>query len=496
MGVKVTKRSFSKKEFSQFGDILDEQLDVLKDVIRSPGFGDKKLKLGAELEMYLVDDTFDVCPKSADLLKALDDPQYQAEINTYNLELNLSAHDIKGKPYTKLLTEMRTKTKRLEKVAAGLGINIMPVGILPTLRQEHLNKDYMTKELRYEVMDSQLSAIRGQAFEININGEENIKLNCDDVSVEGANTSFQVHMMVDHDRFADIFNAAQLTMPLVTAVAANSGILLGHRAWDETRVALFKQSLDTRIKGAVPWQEPARVSFGQGWVKKDSWELFAEAVALFNPLLPVTHQENAAELWQKGLLPNFHELCLHLGTSWPWHRPVYCNHNNGHVRIEFRAIPAGPTSIDMVANAAFAMGLAVGLADHIEDFIAAIPFRFAEYNFYRAAQDGLDASILWPCKKGHLTEETPVTEVIERLFPFAEKGLKSLSVDRSDIDSFLGVIAERLDKGITGARWQKNTHRHFENKYNKREASRMLTALYIENARSALPVSQWGQEWS
>ena len=496
MGEKVTKISFSKEEFTQFGDILDEQLDVLKDVIRSPGFGDKNLKLGAELEMYLVDDSFDVCPKSYELLKALDDPQYQAEINKYNIELNLSAHDIKGKPFSSLLGEMRSKTDRLEKVAANLGINIMPVGILPTLQQKHLNKDYMTNELRYEAMDNQLSAIRGKAFEIDINGEENVKLTCDDVSVEGANTSFQVHMMVQHDRFADIFNAAQLTMPLVTAIAANSGILLGHRTWDETRVALFKQSLDTRIKGEVPWQEPARVSFGQGWVKKDSWELFAEAVALFKPLLPITHTENAADLWQQGSLPTFHELSLHLGTSWPWHRPVYSNHSNGHVRIEFRAIPAGPTSIDMVANAAFAMGLAVGLADHIEDFISAIPFRFAEYNFYRAAQSGLDASILWPCKKGHLTEEFPIIEVIERLFPYAENGLKSLGVDRTEIDTYLGIITERLQTGITGARWQKNTHRHFEQKFTKEEASRMVSGLYIENARSALPVSQWDQIWS
>ncbi len=495
MGEKVLKKDFTKEEFALFISVLNQQLDVLKDVIRSPAFGDKNLKMGAELEMYLVDDDCIVAPKSSELLKALDDPQYQAEINQYNIELNLSIFDIKGKPFTNMLKEMRTKTAHLEKVAAEMGVSIMPVGILPTLRQEHLNKDYMTKELRYEVMDQSLSALRGQAFEINIHGEENVSLTCDDVSVEGANTSFQVHMMVEHDKFADIFNAAQLTMPLVTAVAANSGILLGNRTWDETRVALFKQSLDTRVKGDVPWQEPARVSFGQGWVKKDSWELFAESVALYKPLIPVTNSEIAADVWKSGCLPAFHELSLHLGTSWPWHRPVYSNHNEGHVRIEFRAIPAGPTSLDMVANAAFAMGLAVGLTDHIEDFITAIPFRFAEYNFYRAAQNGLDASILWPCHKGHLTEEFPIIEVIDNLFPYAANGLKSLGVDQSEIDTYLGIISDRIQSGITGARWQKNTHRYFEGLYGKEEASRRVSALYIENAQSAIPVSQWGREW-
>ena len=495
MGLKVTKKSFSKEELTAYSAVLNEQLDILKEIIRSPGFGDETLKFGAELEMYLVDDDCNVLPQSAALLKAIDDPQYQAEINQYNIELNLPAFDIKGKPFTNMLTEMRHKTERLEEVAASMGISIMPVGILPTLRQDQLTKDYMTRELRYEVLGERLMDIRGQSFEINIHGEEHVSLTCDDVTVEGANTSFQVHMMVEHDRFADIYNAAQLTMPLVTAVAANSGILLGMRTWDETRVALFKQSLDTRVKGEVPWRRPARVSFGQGWVKRDSWELFAETVALFEPLLPIISEENAAEVWARGELPSFHELHLQMGTSWPWHRPVYSPDNNGHVRIEFRAIPAGPTSLDMVANAAFAMGLAVGLADHIEDFITSIPFRFAEYNFYRAAQKGLDASILWPCRNRHLTEEFPIVDVIDSLYPYAEEGLTRMGVDREEIGTYLGIIQERISSGITGARWQQNTHRHFEEKYTKEEASRMVSKLYIENARSALPVSKWGQEW-
>ena len=95
-----------------------------------------------------------------------------------------------------------------------------------------------------------------------------------------------------------------------------------------------------------------------------------------------------------------------------------------------------------------------------------------------------------------MTKETPIVDVINRLFPFAENGLKSMGVDRSDIDTYLGIIAERLQTGITGARWQKNTHRHFEKKYNREKASRIVSGLYVENSRNAIPVAKWSQEWS
>jgi hypothetical protein len=64
--------------------------------------------------------------------------------------------------------------------------------------------------------------------------------------MEGANTSFQVHLRVDPDRFASHFNAAQLATGPALAVAGNSPTFLGHPLWEETRVALFKQAVDDR----------------------------------------------------------------------------------------------------------------------------------------------------------------------------------------------------------------------------------------------------------
>jgi len=497
MGQTNVQEYFTQADFSEFSRRLDNQVDILRDVIRRPGFGDDPLQVGAELEMYLLDENYRTSPSNTELLADLGDPQFQPEINKYNIELNLSACPLKGRPFTAMLEEMRAKTDSLEACAAERGINIMPVGILPTLTPKDLDISMMTDAPRYRALGNQLKKMRNEPFKINIRGDEPVEMLCDEVTMEGANTSFQVHMMVKHARFADIFNAAQLTLPLILAASANSGLLMGNQAWDETRVALFKQSLDTRRRQTSNWQEPARVAFGHGWVRKDAWELFTECVALFPPILPYLQDEDAVKMWAdgEGDMPALKELCMHIGTTWPWHRPVYSNEGNGHVRIEFRALPAGPTSIDMVANAAFSIGLATGMADVIEDYMAVMPFRFAEYNFYRAAKHGLDANILWPFENRHYLTETPLIKVVERLGHYARKGLESLGVARNEIDLYLGIIHKRIACGVNGARWKKNTLRHLESSMPKDEANQQLTRLYIENARTSMPVAEWDRLW-
>lgn len=491
MGGAINRQSFTQTDFEHFSHRLTDELKLLKQAIALPGFGSDPLKVGAELEMYLVDENGQVACRNQELITLLADPQFQPEINQYNIELNLSAVDVIGRPFSAMLTEMRDKTAHLEKVAASEGISVVPVGILPTLKPQHLQRDHMTDITRYKLLSDQLFQRRGESFKVNINGDEPVTMRCNDVTVEGANTSFQVHMMVEHKKFADTFNAAQLTSPLVIALAANSGLLLGKSVWDETRVALFKQSLDIRLRDQVQWQQPTRVAFGFGWVRQDAWELYSETVSLFEPILPMLFDQEPRQTWEKGQLPRLKELCLHMGTTWPWHRPVYSPEGKGHVRIEFRALPAGPTSIDMVANAALSIGLAVGMNNQVNDYLARIPFRYAEYNFYRAAQYGLDAKILWPVAGKATLQEVPIIQVIEQQLPMAEAGLQQLGVAQTDIDLFIGVIRQRLARRITGARWQKNTLKRLCQHHDRDTACQLLVQQYLANARSCLPVAEW-----
>lgn len=488
MGTAVKQWSFTEQDHKNFQHCLYQQLEELKEVIARPSFGQTPLMIGAELEMYLTDQQGNVSFSNQLLLDELNDEQFQPELNQYNLELNLSAYLQSKQPFKSLHQEIITKQQTLNNICLQHDINPVAIGILPTLEKQHLNIEHMTNIARYHNLARHLYKQRGQAFDVNITGDEQLTIAFDDICAEGANTSFQVHLMIPPERFTKVFNAAQLTSPLVTAIGANSPIFLGKKLWHETRIALFKQSLDIRLRNQVNWQEPTRVNFGFGWLRQSPWELFAEAVALYPVVLPALSKQCG-----DTALPCLNELSLHMGTIWPWHRPVYCNKGNGHIRIEFRAIPAGPTPIDMIANAAFAIGLANGIADEVEDLVSQIPFRFAEYNFYRAAQHGLDAKILWPLDNGYQPTEVNICAVIEKLLPIAESGLLSFGISNEEATTYLEVIARRLASKQNGAHWQRAALTKFNEKYDNKVACQQLVQQYQRNCLHDLPVALWEQ---
>lgn len=491
MGTEIEQTTFSENDYSEFSRRLNVQLAKLKKVLDSPTFGQDSLKLGAELEMYLVDQNGQVSAKNKQLLQALDDEQYQPELNQYNIELNLSPVSLNDQPFTTLLNEIKSKTAVLEEIAQQQQVNIVPIGILPTLTKRDLDADNMTETKRYRCLAEQLYQARGEDFKININGEQSLITDLEDICAEGANTSFQVHLMVPKLKLKNIFNAAMLSSPLVIATCANSPIFLGKSLWDETRIALFKQSLDVRLENDTQWQQPTRVNFGHGWIRESIWEYFAEAVALYPPLLPSLSAVHS----EANEIPKLEELLLHVGTIWPWHRPVYCASGNGHVRIEFRALPAGPTSVDMVANAAFAIGLAVGMGEETQELIPRLPFKYAEYNFYRAAQHGLSANILWPSLDSGSLVEQPINQVIQQHIKTARDGLSMLNVPQSEIDQFISIIEHRIATNTTGASWQKNTLAYLRASNSNEAACQKLLSLYLKNTRTCEPVSTWSKPW-
>ena len=295
--------------------------------------------------------------------------------------------------------------------------------------------------------------------------------------------------VVDPDDFASYYNAAQLTTPLALAVAANSPFLLGHSLWDETRIALFKQAVDTRGATSREWRRAARVPFGHGWVRKGAYELFAESCALFPIIMPVCGDEDAIGIAESGGVPELLELRLLQGTIWNWNRPVYDAAAGGHLRIELRALPSGPTPVDLMANAAYAVGLAVGLSDEIDELIAALPFRYAEYNFYRAAQHSLDAELLWPVTEGLSPRTVTAAELCREMLPVAEKGLEKIGVDADERRRLLGLIGDRLDADIPSL-WQRRTLQSMGNKP-RDEALAELVERYLEQATRRKPVSEW-----
>ncbi len=491
MGLAIEREEFSKKEYDAFSARLYECLSALKTQIRSPDFGLSHPMLGAELENYIVDSKGEVLPLNKEIIQAAGSDNYTVELNKFNLEVNFDPLPLNSSAFSSLQSAMTHNLASLDLVASEFGASIVPTGILPTLRHSHLTPQYMTDYARYRGLSKFLLNMRGENFHVHIRGEDEIKLTSSHVALEGANTSFQYHLMVKPEEFADCFNVTQLVTPLLLAVSANSPILLDKMLWDETRIALFKQSIDSRVRNGFNWRQPARVTFGHGWVREDAWEIFAETVALYPPIFPILSDENPMSVIKAGGVPKLEELCLHMGTTWPWNRPVYSGNDGGHVRIEMRALPAGPSVIDMCANAAFATGLVMGLKSSIRDFLAVMPFQFAEYNFYRAAKNGLDASIIWTRPSNHQLVELPIVEVIREMLPIAERGLLSIGIAPQEAKSYLSIIEARLDKMRTGARWQRAMVKILEEKYGRTEACSKMFTHYMDFQKTTAPVSDW-----
>ncbi len=490
MGLEIDRTNFTESDFERFGNRLRDNLQALEMVLARPGFGEGDLSFGAELELYIVDKECRPLHINQEIIAKLNDPQLTLELNRYNLEYNFKPVLLKDNCFAATQSEALAAIDKINGAAAAWGGSVVPVGILPTLEQSDTGYHAMTQLARFEALTKELTEIRGGPFTIAIEGEEKLQLAMDDVTLEGANTSFQIHLRVPANEFADFYNAVQLVTPLVVAMAANSPTLFGHRLWQETRIPLFKQSIDCRPQDSLH-PIPARVNFGNNWIRESAFELFAESVLLYRPILPDCSDEDSIAVVRNGGTPSLHELRLHQGSIWLWNRPVYDPNGAGHLRIELRAFPAGPSIVDMLANAALAIGLAKQMQSSIRGLLPAIPFTYCIANFYRAAQKGLDAELFWPSLKQSQPEYKTVPEILRNLLPNISENLASMGFVENDYQHLLKVIEERLATGQTGAQWQLSKLAELRKDMHKREALAEMFKQYQLNSGANTPVAQW-----
>ena len=496
MGLSIDREEFEEEDFTRFGQRLSHSLQALNQVISRPKFGEGPQTIGAELELSIINSQGQAYLINRTLLNRSDDDHLQLELDRFNLEYNLSPVALTGRPFSHLHTQLRNAIQSLAACAKGLGGRIVPIGILPTLCATELDSQVMSDLPRYRALSAGLlRRLRDGPFLIHINGPEPLAVTCSDVTLEGATTSFQIHLRVTPNEFANVYNAAQLVTPVVLALSANSPIFLQHRLWEETRVALFKQAIDSRKLPDGDWQAPARVSFGHGWVRQGAFELFAEAVGLHPPLLPVLSPEDPLECLEQGRLPQLDELRLHQGTVWRWNRAIYDASANGHLRVELRALPSGPTPIDMAANAAFLIGLTLGMQDRVEGILHQFPFEYAHRNFYRAAEHGMEAMFVWPKQTAHGLTETSAYDLIKELIPVAEHGLSACGVEPQEIQAMLKVIQDRVETRTNGARWQIQRLTYYEQQgHNRPMALTRMLDDYLQHSQTNMPLSQWSRD--
>lgn len=489
MGLAIDRTSFSDEDRRRFVERLDRSLDVLSELLARPGFGEGAPSLGAELEVSLVDSRGHAAMRNAEVLRASDDPRLTVELDRFNLEANLKHGPLADRSLSRLVDECHDCLREIERAAATQAAESVMIGILPTLSLGDLQHEAMTSSRRYEALSRSLRHLRHGPFQLDIHGEDDLQMACEDVTYEGAATSFQVHLRVPPEQFARVYDAIQLATPVVLALAANSPTFLGRRLWDETRIALFKQAVDHRSERGTHGR-PARVSFGDDWTS-EPLDLFRETVHRHVPLLPVVDLEDPVEALASGETPHLRELRLHQSTVWRWNRAIYDSSNGGHLRIEMRALPSGPTVVDMVANAAFHIGLALDIAPDADDWRRETAFGTVSSDFYRAARDGLDTRVEWPASLGGGGRADGIRALLPMLLGRAQRGLTRAGVVAVDSSAFLRIIERRVHVGQTGASWQRAALARAEQSRPRQEAIGVMFRAYRDRQRDGEPIDRW-----
>jgi gamma-glutamyl:cysteine ligase YbdK (ATP-grasp superfamily) len=489
MGLQIDRDSFDEGDHAQFRARLIDSLAALRVLLARSDFGEGPATLGAELELNLVDGRGRPRPVNRLVVESCRDPRLSLEMDRFNLEINSYPVPARGEPFAALARDLESALAEADRCAAPHGARVVTTGILPTLRPEDL---VLTDAARYRALSAGIRRIRQAPFRVHIEGKDQLDVEADEPTLEGANTSLQLHLRVAPRDFARTYNAAQIATAVALAVSANSPTFLGRCLWDETRIALFRQAVDDRAAATEDDWRAARVSFGHGWVREGVIELFEETVAMHVPLLPVVGPEAPLAMVRSGATPKLEELTLHNGTVWRWNRPVYDSAGGGHLRIELRALPAGPTVIDMMANSAFLCGLTVGLAMDADSLVYQLAFGQARRNFYEAARHGMEAELLWPSAEAPSPRATNVYTLIPQLLPVARRGLARLEVAEAEIGRLLDVIASRVERRITGATWQRSILRRLGG-LSEEHCERMLLR-YAALSAEGRPLHEWPED--
>jgi CBS domain-containing protein len=488
MGEHYVEQELDERKLHEFMHALLADLRALAFMLEDGRIESCVRRIGGEQEMFLVDRSLRPAPLALEVLERAGHARLTTEIARFNLEANLTPLELTGRCFHLMHEELTEVIAKARLSASEFGADVLLAGILPTLRVFDLTLANLTPMPRYQELNRWVTRLRGGPFSIHIKGVDELQVTHDNIMMESCNTSFQVHFQVNPSEFVVAYNIAQAITAPVLAAAVNSPVLFGHRLWQETRLALFQHSADARSRTQLARSQPTRVGFGERWLKHSVIELLHDQIARFRPIMITRPDEDPMQVLARGEIPSLSALRMHNGTVWPWNRACYgVNNGVAHLRIENRALPAGPTTIDEIANAAFFVGLMLSLPGEYGDISKRMSFDDAKANLFAAARHGLNAQFNWIDGKSNSASSL----ILDHLLSFARQGLESAGVDTSDIDNYLGVIDERVHGGRTGAQWMLKSLVATEGPGTKDMRYRALTSTMLQRQKGGKPVHTW-----
>jgi CBS domain-containing protein len=488
MGEQDVSQSSDAAELRRFTQHLLTDLRAFQQMLDDEMFETGVSRIGAEQELFLVDRYWRPAQNNLEILELIDDPRCTTELGRFNIEFNLDPLEFSSDCLRRLETDLNSLLNVVREAAARLDTHVVQIGILPTLEKRDLTLSNMTPMERYYGLNDAMNRLRGASYQLRIKGRDELMITHDNVMLEACNTSFQVHFQVSPADFARRYNIAQAVAAPTLAGATNSPLLFGRQLWRETRIALFQQSIDTRPPTPYLTEQQPRVSFGRNWVRSSPVEIFQEDITRFRVLMSREIDEDPFALLAQGTTPKLRALTLHNGTVYRWNRPCYgVTGGRPHVRIENRVLPAGPTVIDEVANAAFWFGLMTGIDKEYPDITEVLDFEDARENLVAAARRGLGSHFAWP-GHGHVASHRLI---LDELLPLARRGLAGVGIDDADIERYLDTIEARVESQFTGSQWQVASLAEMRPRTTEAERLAAVVAGAVSRQLEGEPVHTW-----
>ena len=474
MGQEISQSKFKKADFDRFHKELIAETQLLHHLFEQKAFSNTGLVAGLEIEAWLINQDMKPAAINEQYLDSLNEPLVSAELAKFNVEFNTHPLVFTGTIFSQLHSQLESTWSRAAQHAEEYQSSLLMIGTLPTLKPSDLNVDNMSDLNRYRALNEQILNARDEPIHLNITGEEHLKLEHQDIMLESATTSLQLHTKVPIESAHHFYNSAIITSSAMVALCANSPYVFGKNLWHESRIPLFEQAAEIGGYNGAAHGPIKRVSFGTDYARQSIMECFQENLDHFPVLLPT-------DLGQAS--NSFDYLRLHNGTVWRWNRPLVGFDQDGtpHIRIEHRTPAAGPSIIDTVANSAFYFGLSKNLCDHIIEHGLPLAFTQARDNFYQAARYGLDGRVTWFDEKHHRLHNLLTSELIPR----ARAGLESFGISTTDIEQYMDIIQHRVDTKQTGSEWQRRFMQDKPHSFAK------LTQQYLLNQNQNKPVSEW-----
>lgn len=474
MGQSILQTKFNNIDFKEFAHRLEQETCLLQEWCKAGILNVNSEESGFELESWLLNADYQPASNNLNFIKRSGNNLLISEAVQSCLEFNMPHDTVHEEALTRHSERLKNIIRICNQQAKTSNQHIILIGTLPNATQKDYNELKLTSENRYFAMNNRLAKLRNyHPLYLHIEGNDVLDMPMNSFSLAGAIASFQIHFRVPFAKSARLYNASLVLSAPMVALSGNSPFLFGRCLWEESRIPFYEQILRTELK----LDKLPRVFFGTGYIKDSLIDLFIENNLNYTPFLPQVMDVSEESL------PH---LRLHNGTIYRWNRPVidFDAHHTPHFRVEHRPISAGPTVIDMIANAAFYYGITYYFINVNKPIEEEIPFESAKNNFYYAAKYGLKTQIYWlKNKKIGMTEL-----ILQTLLPLAKEGLKQLEINAVDIDYYLSIIAERVSKNKTGSQWQKDFFVKNQHDFN------LLVKTYIELQESGIPVHNWRTE--